>query len=243
MPENVSHGNGGNDRRPIASYWHTLGFVLISIVPVVYGMAMQKAAAGTPAIEPATPERLKFYLISIGGDWLLFYFCWVGVHWKGGDFFQLAGGRWNSAKDALKDIGIALPFWVVWELAARGGHWILGPDQAKPVQPLLPRSFLEVAVWLAVCVTAGFCEEMIFRGYLQRQFLAMSGSVGVAIVAQAFFFGIGHAYQGWKQVCIIVVLGVLYGVLAAWRRNLQANIIAHVWSDVWEGWLKFLLVR
>lgn len=155
MPENVSHGNGGNDRRPIASYWHTLGFVLISIVPVVYGMAMQKAAAGTPAIEPATPERLKFYLISIGSDWLLFYFCWVGVHWKGGDFFQLAGGRWNSAKDALKDIGIALPFWVVWELAARGGHWILGPDQAKPVQPLLPRSFLEVAVWLAVCVTAG----------------------------------------------------------------------------------------
>jgi membrane protease YdiL (CAAX protease family) len=94
-----------------------------------------------------------------------------------------------------------------------------------------------------VCVTAGYCEEMIFRGYLQRQFLAMSGSVTVAVVGQALFFGIGHVYQGWKQVAIIVVLGVLYGALAAWRKDLRANIIAHTWSDVWEGWLKFLLFR
>jgi membrane protease YdiL (CAAX protease family) len=97
-----------------------------------------------------------------------------------------------------------------------------------------------VVMWLAVCVTAGFCEEMIFRGYLQRQFLAMSGSVTAAVVGQALFFGVGHVYQGWKQVAIIVVLGVLYGALA-WRRDLRANIIAHTWSDVWEGWLKFLL--
>jgi membrane protease YdiL (CAAX protease family) len=231
------------DRRPIASYWHTLGFVLFSIVPVIYGTAMQKGAPGTPAIEPATPERLKFYLVSIGGDWFLFSFCWAGVHWRGGDFFDLAGGRWKSGQEFLKDVAIALPFWVVWELAARAVHWMLGPDHAKSVQPLLPQSFLEVAVWLAVCVTAGYCEEMIFRGYLQRQFLAMSGSVTVAVVGQALFFGIGHVYQGWKQVAIIVVLGVLYGALAAWRKDLRANIIAHTWSDVWEGWLKFLLFR
>src|SRR5262249_55922618 len=189
---------------------------------------------GTPSIEPSSAERIKFYLISIGSNWLLFYFCWVGVHWKGGNFFELAG-RWNNAKEILKEAAIALPFWVVWELTARAVHWMLGPDQAKSVQPLLPQSFLEVALWLAVCLTAGFCEEMIFRGYLQRQFLAMSGSVFVAIVGQAFFFGIGHVYQGWKQVGLIVVLGVLYGALAAWRKDLRANIIAHAWSDVWEG--------
>jgi hypothetical protein len=56
-------------------------------------------------------------------------------------------------------------------------------------------------------------------------------------------FGLFHAYQGWKNVIVISVLGVMFGVLAAWRRNLRANIIVHAWADVWSGWLKFLLWR
>jgi hypothetical protein len=49
-----------------------------------------------------------------------------------------------------------------------------------------------------------------------------------------------HAYQGWKQVIVIVPLGILYGALVAWRRNLRASMIAHAWSDIFEGWLRFL---
>jgi membrane protease YdiL (CAAX protease family) len=56
-------------------------------------------------------------------------------------------------------------------------------------------------------------------------------------------FGLAHAYQGWKAVVVISVLGVLYGLLAAWRRNLRANIVAHAASDIWEGWLKFAIWR
>ena len=29
------------------------------------------------------------------------------------------------------------------------------------------------------------------------------------------------------------ILGILYGVLTAWRGNLRANIISHAWSDTW----------
>jgi len=42
---------------------------------------------------------------------------------------------------------------------------------------------------------------------------------------------------------VIIVLGVLYGALAAWRKNLRANMISHAWADVWEGWLKFVVFR
>jgi membrane protease YdiL (CAAX protease family) len=62
-----------------------------------------------------------------------------------------------------------------------------------------------------------------------------------AVIVQALLFGLMHSYQGWKQVIVISALGILYGALAAWRRNLRANIIAHTWSDVWEGWLKQLV--
>jgi hypothetical protein len=51
-------------------------------------------------------------------------------------------------------------------------------------------------------------------------------------------FGLIHP-RGWRAVLVISLLGMLYGALAAWRRNLRPGILAHGWSDVWEGWLKF----
>jgi len=146
------------------------------------------------------------------------------------------------------DLGIALPFWLLWEGAAYGVHWLLDPrllgsGSAKTVDSLLPQSLLEVLVWIATCVTAGVCEEMVFRGFVQRQFHALSGSIVVAVLAQGVIFGLFHSYQGWRNVAVISVLGILYGALAAWRRNVRANIVVHAWTDVWEGWLKFLVWR
>jgi uncharacterized protein len=107
-----------------------------------------------------------------------------------------------------------------------------------PYQPL--SGAVEVLMWLLVSVAAGIGEEIIFRGYLQKQFHAATRSLAVAVVLLGLVFGLIRTYQGWKQVMVIAPLGILYGTLAAWRRSLGANIIAHVWSDVLEGWLKIL---
>jgi Type II CAAX prenyl endopeptidase Rce1-like len=56
----------------------------------------------------------------------------------------------------------------------------------------------------------------------------------------SIFFGLAHSYQGWKHVIVIVALGILYGALVAWRRNLRDSMIAHAWSDLFEGWLRFV---
>jgi membrane protease YdiL (CAAX protease family) len=84
---------------------------------------------------------------------------------------------------------------------------------------------------------------MAFRGYLQRQFHALSGNTVIAVLAQGLVFGLFHSYQGWQNVATITVLGVLFGALAAWRGNLRANILVHAWADTWEGWLKFVVWR
>ena len=176
-------------------------------------------------------------------DWALLYYCWVGAHRSGGSLWALSGGRWTSWKSVAVDLGIALPFWLLWEGAAYGVHWLLGPSSAKTVDSLLPQSLLEVLIWIATSITAGVCEEMVFRGYVQRQLNALSGSVVAAVLGQGLLFGLFHSYQGWKNVIVISVLGVLFGALAAWRGNLRANIIVHAWADVWEGWFKFVVWR
>lgn len=229
----------------VASWAHLVGFLLIGAGVVVMGFLLQHApsggGAGAGSQLASHGKAIPIYLTAIFMDWALLYYCFAGVHHRGGSFWALAGGRWNSWKSVAVDLGIVLPFWVLWEGAAYGVYWLLGPSSAKTVDSLLPQSLLEVLIWIATSITAGVCEEMVFRGYVQRQLDALSGRVAAAVLGQGLIFGLFHAYQGWKNVIIISVLGVLYGALAAWRRNLRANIIVHAWTDVWEGWFKFLV--
>jgi membrane protease YdiL (CAAX protease family) len=231
--------------RQIASWGHLAGYLLINAAIVVWGFHVQNVGQGHAAAGQIADhsQAMKNYLIDILGDCALLYYCWAGVHWHGGNLETLSGGRWRSWRSVAADVAIAVPFWVVWEAAAYGVHRLLGPDTARSATGLLPQSIPEILVWILVSTTAGFTEELQTRGYLQRQFHALSGSIAVAVLGQAVVFGLMHSYQGWKQVIVISVLGVLYGALAAWRRNLRANMIAHAWSDVWEGWLKMAVLR
>ena len=231
-----------------ASWKHLAGFIAIMAALLVLGLYQQRAGSGTGSNQgsgqlASHTYAIPIYLTALGMDWALLYFCWAGVRGHGGNLWDLAGGRWKSWRDVLTDLAILLPFWAVWEGAAYGVHLLLGSGSAKSVDSLLPKSMVEVLVWIATCITAGICEEMAFRGYLQRQFHALTGNIAWAVVLQALVFGIAHGYQGWRNVVVISVLGVLYGALAAWRKNLRVNIISHAGSDIWEGWLKFVVFR
>src|ERR1041385_2057509 len=228
----------------IASWWHLAGYLLITAGITAWGFHIQKAGLGNaPTGELMDHSQvIKTYLMGILADCALLYYCWVGVHWRGGNLDPLFGGLWKSWRMLAKDIAIAVPFWVLWEATAYGVHRLLGPGtSARSVAALLPQSLPEVLLWILVSITAGFCEELQSRGDLQRQFHALTGSIVAAVLGQGVLFGLMHSYQGWKQVVVISALGVLYGALAARRRNLRANILAHAWSDVWEGWLKQLV--
>lgn len=247
--EGLAATNPDVRRKPpqIASWRHLIGFLLIGIGMVALGLLAQHAPTGGSG-RPSTgqlgrhSQAIHIYLVAIVMDWALLYYCWGGVHHRGGNLKTLSGGRWTSWKSVATDVAVALPFWVLWEGAAYGVHWLLGPS-AKTVESLLPRSLLEIVIWIGTSITAGVCEEMAFRGYLQRQFHALTGSGVIAVLGQGVVFGLFHFYQGWKNVIVICVLGVLFGALAAWRRNVRANIIVHAWADIWGGWFKFVVWR
>ena len=105
------------------------------------------------------------------------------------------------------------------------------------VKFLLPHGAREQLMWVALAVTAGICEEAVFRGYLQRQFLAWTQNVPVAILLTALLFGSVHAYQGLKGAIIIGVLGLMLGILAHWRGTVRTGMIAHAWQDTVAGLL------
>ena len=89
-----------------------------------------------------------------------------------------------------------------------------------------------------VSVAAGLAEEITFRGYFQRQAIAITSSPALAIIAQAVLFGVSHGYQGLASCVRITIYGLLLGVVAYWRKNLRPGIIVHAWTDVAGGILR-----
>jgi membrane protease YdiL (CAAX protease family) len=229
MPRNQSN----QDR--VAPLWHTALLIVILLTLVLGGARLQSHARQTDSISPQHVSNVPLYISLIIFEWALVSFVWFGLRRGGIRLRELIGGKWNCSRAVLLDLGIAFGFWIVWEGVGKLMHYVVGQSNAKTIDTLLPQNAPEILFWIGVSLSAGFCEEVVYRGYLQKQILAVSGSATVAVLGQALFFGISHAYQGAKQVIVITSLGVVYGVLPLWRKSLRPNMIAHAWSDVFSG--------
>lgn len=184
----------------------------------------------------AHPHRVVTYVLTMLLEWcVVAYIAW-GTRRHGTSLRQLIGGKWESAKDVFKDIAISLGFWIIsLAVLASIAIAIHARGAGQSVRSLLPQSCLEVVVWVLTSLTAGICEEIIFRGYLQRQFCAWAGTIPAGVLVSAAVFGAVHLYQGGKQAIVITVYGALFGILAEMRKSLRPGMMVHAWHDTITG--------
>lgn len=217
--------------KAVASALHTVIFLLIFGAYVTWSYfvsAHMRVAQG--------PSRLSLYITTMIGEWLLVAYILFGVRRHGTSLLEVFGPRWENAKQVFRDIGIALGFWIVsLVILAIVAHLLKIHSMDKSLGFLLPQGPLEIAVWLCVSATAGVCEETIFRGYLQKQFIAGTGNVAIGVLLSAAAFGAGHAYQGWKSTIVIGVYGLLFGILAQMRSSVRPGMITHFLEDSVSG--------
>jgi membrane protease YdiL (CAAX protease family) len=123
--------------------------------------------------------------------------------------------------------------------ARRPGEGRHAEPQAHATLALLPRTAGERRLFTVVGITAGVCEEWLYRGFFLAVVAAVAGGLSTwALVAvAAVAFGLAHAYQG---VVGIVTTGVLGGIMAALyleTGSLLLPVLLHALID-----LRFLLV-
>lgn len=215
-----------NDSRhqPVAPAWHTI-IVLLAL----FGLSLAGARAGNFV---GAHGRAPGYLLVMVVEWVTVAFIWYGLSRRGFRMTDLVGGSWARPVAVFRDLGIALGFLIICGVGVVNGLGYLlkaAPNQA--IRNMYPHGRAEVFLWLLLALTAGFCEEVIFRGYLQRQVSAFTRAAAGGIVLQGIAFGASHGYQGWKFMLLIGVYGTLFGVLAHWRRTLRPGMIAHVLQD------------
>ena len=159
---------------------------------------------------------------------------WVGTR-KRATLRDLIDARWAGRRAFVRNVLFTIAFWVVWEGTDKAMDWLLHSSEPANVAAMLPRNAVEIFLWILVSTSAGICEEFIYRGYLQRQFAALTRSASAGLVLQAVAFGVSHGYQGWKKVVTITVLGALYGLMVQWRRTILPGMASHIWADILSG--------
>ena len=194
--------------------------------------------------------RESTYLITIAWEWLVVLYIAWGVRKRGVTLRDLIGGRWKTPEDFLIDVGIAVGFWVAAALVLALAVYAAGladitkfEAAKKTIDTIRPQGRTEIITWFVVAATAGFCEEIMFRGYLMKQLAAWTRIDLVAVLGQTLFFGVAHGYQGFRLMFVVTIYGMLFGILAVLRRSLRPGMIAHAMQDTLSGLAGYLPIK
>lgn len=240
--------------RGIAPVWHT--------VVLIVGIAAL-SASGSARVASVHRASNHYLLYGTAAAMDLAMLGWVAFGMRlrkvplRSLFGAVAGGLRGFALDAV----IALAFWIA-SLSILGSLGLLWrgveyasshrgtPIQAgqrielsasekqtrQTMEQLAPADGREIVCWVLLCCLVGPVEEAVFRGYLQQQFIAWSrGRAAVGVAFSALLFGAAHGYQGVRNMVLLAVFGVLFSLLAIFRRSLRAGIFAHSWHDLIAG--------
>jgi membrane protease YdiL (CAAX protease family) len=218
------------ENQAVAPEWHTLLVVLIML-----GLSAFSAYSGGLLSLSNNQNRMATYITSMAMEWLMLGFIWIGLRVRKQPMRILLGQNWGGVRQIPRDFGIGILFLMVSYFVVGLFSHLLKAAPNAAIRNILPHTPAEIAVYTLLTVTAGICEEMIFRGYLQRQFSVFFRNAAAGVVLQGIMFGAAHGYQGPKLMLVIVIFGVMFGILAHSRRSLRPGMFAHFVQDLATG--------
>jgi len=119
---------------------------------------------------------------------------------------------------------------VIFRRRASAGKSVPGQDA---VLALLPRTSAERRLAVAVSMTAGICEEVLYRGLLIALAVDLLDlSVSAAAIVAVAVFAVAHVYQGAGGMLATGLLGAVLAALYVATGSLLLPIIVHAVLDL-----------
>ncbi len=232
----MNEEQGISENKLLASPMHTIILILILIV---FSALSASLNTGQEKVSSKIPTYISMLIL----EWGLLFYIWRGLKRNN---ISIASIIFNGAKHKfmIKDLWIALLFWIAANIILNFIQFLLGmPTFSEGTKAVLPQTSFEIIMFFLLAISAGFCEEIVFRGYLQKQFKVLLKNAWAGIIVQALVFGISHGYQGYKSMFVIFIYGILFGLLVHSVKNLKPAIISHSWHDVFNGILLPIFMR
>jgi len=100
---------------------------------------------------------------------------------------------------------------------------------------ILPHTTMELLLFLALALTAGLCEEFLYRGFAMAVLTLLGSPVWLVIIISSVLFGLAHLYQGRGGFFSTLVMGTLFGVARIGYDSLVPVIFWHSAVDLVAG--------
>jgi membrane protease YdiL (CAAX protease family) len=216
---------------------HLLVILLLFVTPAWGAREYRKLVAEVRAGN--TAARLREYRGTVLMEWglalILLAWWWLAGRNLALLGFDLPPGVRAIAGLVLTAAGLAFLL-MQWRAITRlEGQGLEGlRAQVASFAELMPHSNLEYRWFKALSVTAGICEELVFRGFI-IWYLGHWMSPWVAAIVSAVAFGLAHFYQGWTGVVKTGVTGLVMGLLFVGTGSLLWPMILHAAVDLQGG--------
>ncbi len=216
---------------------HLMAAALVVALPILgtrsYRAMVAALAAGTPR------ARLREYWQTIALEWSLVaavLLIWRSAGRSAADLGLVVPGGWGTVLGAALTgvvlIALTAQWFAILRLDAAGFGRLR--DQLAGAAAMVPTNDRESRVFRLLAVTAGICEEILFRGYLIWYAATWIGP-WPAVLVTSVSFGLGHWYQGRSGVLKTGMVGILAGALYVATGSLLWPIILHAAVDLQGG--------
>jgi membrane protease YdiL (CAAX protease family) len=186
----------------------------------------------------STRDRIQLYIWTILFQWVLA----IVVGWRAvarglsNDELGLTGG-WTPTILLLSIAGaglIGVAHWMNLRRMARSNHPALERLRALGAR-LFPRSTSELVFYIVLALTAGICEEFIFRGFVIAALFRAGLSTWTVVLVSALMFGVAHLYQGKGGSAGTGILGIVFAMVRITYHSLLPVTAWHAALDIVAG--------
>lgn len=190
-----------------------------------------------------TSVRMAGYRRLIFTQWSLVGM--LGLHWAlrarpASDLGLTLGTGWRPAVGLLLAMAGTILLWLQLRSVQQSEENRASAREALAgLQWLLPHSRRELNSFMRVSLTAGICEELLYRGFL-AWFLATWMPLWAALLVSGVLFGLAHLYQGVTGVLKTGLIGIVFGGITLLTGSIIWAMILHTAVDAINGQLAYV---
>ncbi|MFC4562140.1 CPBP family intramembrane glutamic endopeptidase [Nocardiopsis mangrovi] len=229
-----------------------------SLIATILGIVLfAYAAIGEPLIGRGAFKRLergrdtdpraltRFYRLAICIQWgwaaVILLILVLSPALSVADLGLRAPHAWGPLLAAVIGFAVAmLILWLITRDRSAGG----GPNGSRPLLPpgpepggdvlevLAPHTRAERRMAAGLGITAGICEELLYRGLFVALGVALGLPVWLVAIVSCVVFAVAHVYQGWWGLVGPGLLGALFMVVYLGTGSIFIPMVLHIALDL-----------
>jgi uncharacterized protein len=211
-------------------------FLVLGVVVPWRGRIRLRELLAKPTV--GARERISLYFSTMAFQWIAAgvaaWRAWVHG-FRPGELGLALSTRWWLV-GIVTVSGTAAIATLQWLNLRRMGRTARTPEVLRIIaERVLPQSTGELAPFLGLAITAGICEEFLYRGFAVAAFSRAGLPSWVVVAVTSALFGLAHLYQGRGGLLGTALLGVLFGSARIAYDSLIPVILWHIAVDVIAG--------